>query len=440
MYAADRKRFWPCIDECETAHNHCKGRCYFMRIAFVGAREIFDSRGFPTVEAYVQLKNGIKAAASVPAGASTGTHEARELRDGGQRLMGKGVAGAVENVRGEIARLLIGQCATEQRSIDEAMCALDGTETLERLGANAVLAVSMACAQAAAKGLGMELYRYLGGISGSGLTLPMMNVINGGAHADNNVDIQEFMLVPIGADSFSRAMRMCAETYHALKGLLRAKGLSTAVGDEGGFAPDIESDEEALLLMEEAVCDAGMTPGRDVAFALDAAASGWLMGENEYAPPKRGRVMSAAELSEYLAALAARHPVISIEDPLAEDDFDGFARFCAMTPGLTVVGDDLFATNTARVLRGIEKHAATAALIKPNQAGTVTRTLDAIAAARRGGLDIIISHRSGETESTFIADLAAAVGARFIKAGAPARSERLAKYNRLLQIEMFERS
>ena len=411
-----------------------------MRITSVDAREIFDSRGFPTVEAKVTLEGGITGAASVPSGASTGAHEACELRDGGPRLMGKGVTRAVDSVRGEIAALLCGRNPMNQRSIDEAMCQLDGTESLERLGANAILAVSMACARAAANHMNVELYRYLGGISGGGLTLPMMNVINGGAHAGNNVDIQEFMLAPVGADSFSRAMRMCAEAYHALKELLKEKRLSTAVGDEGGFAPDIESDEEALILMEEAVYKAGMMPGRDIAFALDVAASGWLSEDGTYFLPKRGERMDRKGLMEYLAALAARHPIISIEDPLAEDDFEGFGLFRSMVSNVAIVGDDLFVTNKERVLRGIDEKSATAVLIKPNQAGTVTRTLDTISAARRGGLDIIVSHRSGETESTFIADLAAAVGARFIKSGAPARSERLAKYNRLLEIEIMAHS
>jgi enolase len=407
-----------------------------MRITSVDAREIFDSRGFPTVEASVTLEGGAMGTASVPSGASTGSHEACELRDGGPRLMGKGVTRAVEGVRGEIAALLRGRDPLNQRAIDEDMCRLDGTENLERLGANAILAVSMACARAAANHMGIELYRYLGGLSGAGLTLPMMNVINGGAHAGNNVDIQEFMLVPVGADSFSRAMRMCAEAYHALKGLLREKRLSTAVGDEGGFAPDIESDEEALILMEEAVYRAGMMPGRDVSFALDVAASGWLEEDGTYFLPKRAARMDRKALMEYLAQLAARHPIISIEDPLAEDDFEGFGLFREMLDGVSIVGDDLFVTNRERVLRGISENSATAVLIKPNQAGTITRTLDTIDAARRGGLDVIVSHRSGETGSAFIADLAAAVGARFIKSGAPARSERLAKYNRLLEIEI----
>lgn len=408
-----------------------------MRITRVDAREIYDSRGYPTVEAQVTLENGMAGVASVPSGASTGSHEAHELRDGGPRLMGKGVTKAVENVRGEIARAIAGMNCLDQCAIDEVMCRLDGTENLERLGANAVLAVSMACAQAAARAQNVELFRYLGGITTFGLTLPMMNVINGGAHAGNNVDIQEFMLVPVGAQSFARAMRMCAETYHTLRALLKEKGLSTAVGDEGGFAPNIESDEQALGLMEEAVHRAGMLPGRDISFALDVAASEWLTEDGGYRLPKRGEDISRGALMDYLAGLTRRYPIVSIEDPLGEDDFQGFAKFAAMAPEVTIVGDDLFVTNRERVIKGIEENSATAVLIKPNQAGTVSRALEAISTAKRGGLDVIVSHRSGETVSSFIADLAVAVGARFIKSGAPARGERLAKYNRMLEIEML---
>lgn len=405
-----------------------------MRIEKINAREIFDSRGFPTVEAKVELECGAVGIASVPSGASTGSHEAHELRDGGKRLMGKGVTKAVDNVRGEIAKALIGHDADDQKGIDSIMESLDGTENLSRLGANAILSVSLATAAAAADAYGMELYRYLGGTAGGRLPLPMMNVLNGGAHASNNVDIQEFMLVPVGADSFERAMRMCVETYHALKSLIHEKGLATTLGDEGGFAPNIESDEEALTLMTEAVSRAGMTPGKDIAFALDVAASEWY-DDGAYRLPKRGTHFTREELIEYLAGIAERHPIVSIEDPLDEDDFEGFQMISKRLPNIMIVGDDLYVTNAARLKKGIEMKASNAILIKLNQAGSLSRTLDTIETARKAGMDTVISHRSGETESTVIADLAVAVNARFIKTGAPARAERVSKYNRLLAIE-----
>lgn len=406
-----------------------------MKITGVDAREVYDSRGFPTVEALVVLENGMVAAASVPSGASTGSHEARELRDGGSRLGGKGVTCAVANVRGALARAVIGMDVTLQRQIDEAICAADGTEALENMGANAALALSEACACAAARFLGVPLYKYLGGVHGGRLPIPMMNVINGGAHAANNIDIQEFMFVPVGAESFERAMRMGAEAYHALKAILKERGLSIAVGDEGGFAPDLPSDESALDVMTEAVYRAGMTPGTDIAFALDIAASGWLDGD-EYKLTKRGTRFSRDALIGYYVGLKAKYPIISIEDPLHEDDFEGFHQVVSALKGVQIVGDDLFVTDRARIMRGAEMCSATAALIKPNQTGTVTRTIDAIRAAEDAGMSVIVSHRSGDTENPFIADLAAAVNARFIKSGAPARSERLAKYNRLLAIEL----
>ena len=409
-----------------------------MRILRLDAREILDSRGFPTVEAYVTLENGVSAKASVPAGASTGSHEAREKRDGGMRLRGKGVLQAVETIKRDIAPLLHGMDARHQREIDGTMCRMDGTRELSNLGANSVLAVSMACAMAAAKACGMELYRYLGGISGGGFVIPMMNVINGGAHAGNNLDIQEFMLVPVGAKTFREAVVMGAEAYHELKSLLKEKGLSTALGDEGGFAPDIEDDEQALSLMEEAIYRAGMMPGKDIAFALDVAASEWARDDGTYHLPKKGIAMDRQGVMEHLAGLAKRHPIISMEDPLMEDDFEGFAAFREMNPGMGIVGDDLFVTDRERVLHGAELKSATAVLIKPNQTGTVTRTMDTIAAAKKRGMDVIVSHRSGETGSEFIADLAWAAGAKYIKAGAPARGERVAKYNRMMEIEMME--
>lgn len=405
-----------------------------MRIEKVDAREIFDSRGFPTVEAKVELECGAIGVASVPSGASTGSHEAHELRDGGKRLMGKGVTRAVDNVRGEIAKALIGRDADDQKGVDAAMEALDGTESLSRLGANAVLAVSLATAEAAADAYGMELYRYLGGVQGGRFPLPMMNVLNGGAHASNNVDIQEFMLVPVGADSFERAMRMCVEAYHALKSIIHEKGLATTLGDEGGFAPNIESDEEALDLMTEAVARAGMTPGKDIAFALDVAASEWF-DDGAYVLPKRGTRFTREQLIDHIAGIAERHPIVSIEDPLNEDDFEGFAMISKRLPNIMIVGDDLYVTNAARLKKGIEMKSSSAILIKLNQAGSLSRTLETIETAKRAGMDTIISHRSGETDSTFIADLAVAVNARYIKTGAPARAERVAKYNRLLAIE-----
>ncbi len=405
-----------------------------MRIDKINAREIFDSRGFPTVEAKVELACGAVGVASVPSGASTGSHEAHELRDGGKRLMGKGVTKAVDNVRGEIQKALVGHDADDQKGIDGIMEALDGTENLSRLGANAILAVSLATADAAANAYGMDLYRYLGGTQGGRFPLPMMNVLNGGAHASNNVDIQEFMLVPVGADSFERAMRMCVEAYHALKAIIHEKGLATTLGDEGGFAPNIESDEEALDLMTEAVARAGMTPGKDIAFALDVAASEWY-DEGDYVLPKRGTRFTREQLIDHLAGIAERHPIVSIEDPLNEDDFEGFAMISKRLPHIMIVGDDLYVTNAARLKKGIEMKASNAILIKLNQAGSLSRTLDTIETAKRAGMDTIISHRSGETDSTFIADLAVAVNARFIKTGAPARAERVAKYNRLLAIE-----
>lgn len=405
-----------------------------MRIEKINAREIFDSRGFPTVEAKVELQCGSVGVASVPSGASTGSHEAHELRDGGKRLMGKGVTRAVDNVRGEIQKALVGHDADDQRGVDAIMEALDGTENLSRLGANAILAVSLATADAAANAYGMELYRYLGGVQGGRFPLPMMNVLNGGAHASNNVDIQEFMLVPVGADSFERAMRMCVEAYHALKAIIHERGLATTLGDEGGFAPNIESDEAALDLMTEAVSRAGMTPGKDIAFALDVAASEWYE-DGDYVLPKRGTRFTRDALIDHIAGIAARHPIVSIEDPLNEDDFEGFALLSKRLPNVMIVGDDLYVTNAARLKKGIEMKATNAILIKLNQAGSLSRTLEAIETARKAGMDTVISHRSGETDSTFISDLAVAVNARYIKTGAPARAERVAKYNRLLAIE-----
>ena len=406
-----------------------------MRIISITAREILNSRGWPAVEARVETSSGISARASVPSGASTGAHEAHEKLDGGARLQGRGVKAAVNSICGPIADRLRDMDITGQQAIDDALRALDGTENLSSLGANAALAVSLACAKAAARHRNMELFEYLGGGTPQRLPVPMMNVINGGAHAANNIDIQEFMLVPIAPASAEEGIFMCAEVYQSLRSLLKQKGLSVSVGDEGGFAPDVEDDERALELMEEAVLQAGLIPGRDMAFALDVAASAWLTENGDYFMPKRKRRMSREELMTRLTALTGRHPVISIEDPLHEDDFGGFAELRRRLGSVLVVGDDLFVTNRSRVERGARMGSATALLMKPNQAGTLTAAMDAARTAMAAGMEVIVSHRSGETNSTVIADIGVALGAGYIKAGAPCRGERVAKYNRLMAIE-----
>jgi len=406
-----------------------------MRIISITAREILNSRGWPAVEARVETASGISARASVPSGASTGAHEAHEKLDGGARLQGRGVKAAVNSICGPIADRLRDMDITGQQAIDDALRALDGTENLSSLGANAALAVSLACAKAAARHRNMELFEYLGGGTPQRLPVPMMNVINGGAHAANNIDIQEFMLVPIAPASAEEGIFMCAEVYQSLRSLLKQKGLSVSVGDEGGFAPDVEDDERALELMEEAVLQAGLIPGRDMAFALDVAASAWLTENGDYFMPKRKRRMSREELMTRLTALTGRHPVISIEDPLHEDDFGGFAELRRRLGSVLVVGDDLFVTNRSRVERGARMGSATALLMKPNQAGTLTAAMDAARTAMAAGMEVIVSHRSGETNSTVIADIGVALGAGYIKAGAPCRGERVAKYNRLMAIE-----
>jgi len=406
-----------------------------MRIISITAREILNSRGWPAVEARVETASGISARASVPSGASTGAHEAHEKLDGGARLQGRGVKAAVNSICGPIADRLRDMDITGQQAIDDALRALDGTENLSSLGANAALAVSLACAKAAARHRNMELFEYLGGGTPQRLPVPMMNVINGGAHAANNIDIQEFMLVPIAPASAEEVIFMCAEVYQSLRSLLKQKGLSVSVGDEGGFAPDVEDDERALELMEEAVLQAGLIPGRDMAFALDVAASAWLTENGDYFMPKRKRRMSREELMTRLTALTGRHPVISIEDPLHEDDFGGFAELRRRLGSVLVVGDDLFVTNRSRVERGARMGSATALLMKPNQAGTLTAAMDAARTAMAAGMEVIVSHRSGETNSTVIADIGVALGAGYIKAGAPCRGERVAKYNRLMAIE-----
>ena len=405
------------------------------RISRIVAREVLDSRGNPTVEAEVTLEGGARGRAIVPSGASTGEHEARELRDGGSRYGGKGVATAVANVNNEIASALVGSDASDQAALDDRLCALDGTPNKSRLGANALLAVSLATAHAAASNDGKPLYAHLGGDEARVLPVPMMNVVNGGAHADNNVDLQEFMVMPIGAPSFSEALRWGVETYHALKSLLHKRGLSTAVGDEGGFAPNLRSNEEAIAILVEAITTAGFTPGTDIAIALDPAMSE-LYRDGEYHLTGEGRSMTSTELCEWWAALVGRYPIVSIEDGMAEDDWEGWAALTsALGKKIQLVGDDLFVTNVERVKMGIERQCANSILIKVNQIGTLTETLRTIALGNANGYTSVMSHRSGETEDATIADLAVATNCGQIKTGAPARSDRVAKYNQLLRIE-----
>ena len=412
----------------------------FMRIKSITAREVLNSRGWPTVEARVESESGVVARASVPSGASTGAHEAHEKLDGGSRLAGRGARKAIESINGPIADRLRGMELSDQQALDDAMCVLDGTENLSDLGANATLAVSIACAKTAARCRNQELFEYLGGPVSSQLPVPFMNIINGGAHAGNNVDIQEFMIVPMMPTSISESVFTCAEVYQSLRSLLKQKHLSTAVGDEGGFAPDIEDDERALELLENAVIQAGLIPGRDIAFALDVAASAWLTPNGDYLLPKRNMRMSREDMMNYLIGLTGRHPIISIEDPLHEDDFGGFAELRHRLGNVLIVGDDLFVTNRKRVEKGAKMGSATALLMKPNQAGTLTRAIDAARTAKAAGMEVIVSHRSGETNSSVIADIGVALGAGYIKAGAPCRGERVAKYNRLMAIEEILKS
>ncbi|CAB0499589.1 enolase [Corynebacterium diphtheriae] len=402
-------------------------------IMHVFAREILDSRGNPTVEAEVFLDDGSHGVAGVPSGASTGVHEAHELRDGGERYLGKGVLNAVNNVNEEIADAIAGAEADDQRLIDQAMIALDGTENKSRLGANAILGVSIAVAKAAAESAGLPLFRYIGGPNAHVLPVPMMNIVNGGAHADSGVDVQEFMIAPIGAESFSEALRMGAEVYHSLKSVIKSKGLSTGLGDEGGFAPSVESTKAALDLIVEAIEKAGFKPGADVALALDVASSEFYKdGKYHF----EGGEHTAEEMAKVYEQLIAEYPIVSIEDPLQEDDWEGYtALTAAIGDKVQIVGDDFFVTNPARLKEGIEKKAANALLVKVNQIGTLTETFDAVDLAHRNGYRTMMSHRSGETEDTTIADLAVALGCGQIKTGAPARSERVAKYNQLLRIE-----
>jgi enolase len=401
----------------------------------VRAREVLDSRGNPTVEVEVLLSSGAEGRAIVPSGASTGSHEATEWRDGGERYGGRGVLGAVERVNGEIADVLEGFEAADQRGVDFTLVDLDGTPTKGRLGANSILGVSLAVAKAAAEEAGLPLYRYVGGANAHVLPVPLMNVLNGGAHADNSVDFQEFMIAPVGAASYSEALRWGVETYHALRKVLRARNLSTTVGDEGGFAPDLASNETAVQVLLEAIEAAGRTPGDDVAVALDPATTElWKDGGYELAG--EGRRLAPAELVEYWARLCERYPIVSLEDGMAEDDWDGWARLTAALGGrVQLVGDDVFVTDPARLERGVAAGVANAILVKVNQIGTLTETLDTMAVAARAGYARVVSHRSGETEDTTIAELAVATDCGQIKTGAPARGERVAKYNQLLRIE-----
>ena len=402
-------------------------------IEAVGAREILDSRGNPTVEVEVALDDDTIGRAAIPSGASTGRFEAVELRDGGDRYGGKGVQKAVTAVLDDIAPGLVGYEATEQRLIDQELIDLDGSPDKSRFGANAVLGVSLAVARAAAESVGLPLFRYVGGPTAHTLPVPMMNILNGGAHADSNVDVQEFMIAPIGAPTFSEALRWGAETYHALKSVLKAKGLSTGLGDEGGFAPDLPTNRDALDLIIEGIRKTGLTVGRDVALALDVAASEF-HGSDGYA--FEGKTRSADDLIAYYEELVGSYPIVSIEDPLDEEDWDGWARITAVLGArIQIVGDDLFVTNPERLARGIREQCANALLVKVNQIGTLSETLDAVALAHRSGYRCMMSHRSGETEDTTIADLAVATDCGQIKTGAPARSDRVAKYNQLLRIE-----
>jgi len=408
----------------------------YVDIVDVFARQILDSRSFPTVEVEVVLEDGTVGRAAVPSGASTGIFEAVELRDDDKsKYLGKGVLKAVDNVNNLIAEELIGINVFDQPLIDKIMIELDGTPNKGKLGANAMLGVSLACARAAAEYLGIPLYKYIGGVNSKVLPVPMMNIINGGKHADNNVDLQEFMVMPVGAPSFSEALRMSSEVYHALKGILKAKGLDTAVGDEGGFAPNLKSNEEAIQIIIEAIEKAGFVPGKDIFIALDPASSE-IFENGKYNLAGEGKVLTPAEMVDFYVNLVNKYPIISIEDGMAEEDWEGWKLITEKLGNkIQLVGDDLFVTNTDRLTMGIERGVANSILIKLNQIGTLTETLNAIEMASRAGYTAVVSHRSGETEDTTIADLVVAVNAGQIKTGAPARSERVAKYNQLLRIE-----
>jgi enolase len=424
-------------DDTSSFHPAKKGQFSMTNIGDVHARQVLDSRGNPTVEAEVTLGDGTVGRAIVPSGASTGEHEAVELRDGDKdQFLGKGVLKAVENVNGEIADALGNEDASDQRGIDQKMIELDGTENKGRLGANAILAVSMAVARAAALQYGMPLYRYLGGAAANTLPVPMMNILNGGAHADNNVDFQEFMVMPVGAPSFGEALRWGVEVFHTLKGVLKKRGYNTAVGDEGGFAPSVKSNVEAIDVVLEAIQQAGYKPGEEIAIALDPASSEFYQ-DGKYVFKKSDKsAKTSEEMARYWAKWVRDYPIVSIEDGLAEDDWDGWALLTKEVGNkIQLVGDDLFVTNTERLQEGIDRHVANSILIKVNQIGTVSETLDAIDLARRNSYTSVISHRSGESEDTFIADLAVATGAGQIKTGSASRTDRIAKYNQLLRIE-----
>ena len=410
------------------------------KIRRVMALEILDSRGNPTLRAGVELGDGSAGWANVPSGASTGVHEAHELRDGDpSRYGGKGVLRAAENVTGPLAAAVKGLDARDQEAVDRALAEADGTRNKERLGANAILALSLAAARAGAAAAGLPLWQHLCPGKEKPLPVPMMNILNGGAHAGNNLDIQEFMIVPRGARSFREGLRRCAEVYHALGAILREEGLSTGIGDEGGFAPDLSADEEALELILRAVSRAGYRPGEEMALALDAAASEWAQEEGIYRTPKGGRIFTREELAGYWAGLAAKYPILSLEDGAAEDDWQGWQLLTRrLGSRMQLVGDDLFVTNIRRLKRGLEDGAANAILIKPNQIGTLTEALQAVDLAQKSGWAAVMSHRSGETEDPIIADLAVAAACGQIKAGAPCRSDRTAKYNRLLEIEAVQ--
>ncbi|MCC8159700.1 MAG: phosphopyruvate hydratase [Oscillospiraceae bacterium] len=408
----------------------------YIEIIDVFAREVMDSRGNPTVEVEVQTENAC-GRAIVPSGASTGAFEAMELRDGdSKRYGGKGVKNAVSNVNEKISDALIGMNVLEQRSIDMKMCEMDGTENKSNLGANAILGVSLAVARAAAASLDIPLFQYIGGTNAHILPVPMMNILNGGAHADNNVDIQEFMIMPFGAKSFRQGLRWCSEVFHELKKVLKEMGCATAVGDEGGFAPDLETDEQALRVIVNAVKRAGYKPGEDFKIAIDAASSEWVQKDGTYLLPKSGIKKTAAELVEYWQDLCGKYPIFSIEDGLGEDDWDGWRILTdKLGDKIQLVGDDLFVTNPKRLARGIREGVGNSILVKVNQIGTLSETLDAVEMAHKNGYTAVISHRSGETEDTTIADIAVAVNGGQIKTGAPSRTDRVAKYNQLLRIE-----
>ncbi len=408
----------------------------YIEITDIFAREVLDSRGNPTVEAEVYTDCGF-GRAIVPSGASTGVFEAVELRDGDkQRYGGKGVQRAVENINTRIGDEIIGMNVLDQRFIDEKMIALDGTPNKSSLGANAILAVSLACAHAAADSVGMPLYRYIGGTNGHTLPVPMMNILNGGAHANNNVDIQEFMIMPTGAKCFKTALRQCSEVFYSLKKILSDRGYTTAVGDEGGFAPNLQSDENAIKFILDAIELAGYRPGHDFKIALDAASSEWIQADGTYKMPKSGIVRTRDEMIDYWEDLSFRYPIASIEDGVAEDDWEGW-RILTERLGskIQLVGDDFFVTNTKRLNRGIKEHCANSILVKVNQIGTLSEAIDSVETAHKAGYTAVISHRSGETEDTTIADIAVALNAGQIKTGAPSRTDRIAKYNRLLRIE-----